>query len=128
MVYSYNYNSNYIPAMPLVEVDLRRMTSGNGLILTALVDSGADATMIPLDYLKRLKARKARQVRVRSVTGLSYIVDTYRVFLQVGPCRISHLTVVADRHNQQVILGRDVLLNQMVVTLNGLASVVELSQ
>lgn len=53
--------------------------------------------------------------------------DMYRVSLQVGPYRASRLTVVADRQNQQMILGRDVL-NQMIVTLNGLAGVVELSQ
>lgn len=127
MIYTYSYDSNYVPAMPVVEVVIRRVAQEEGVNLTALVDSGSDATMIPLRFLKQVKARKARQTQIRGVTGFSYTVDMYRVFLQVASYRAWRLTVVADRQNQQMILGRDVL-NQMIVTLNGLASAVELSQ
>jgi hypothetical protein len=37
-----------------------------------------------------------------------------------------HIQVVGDTEGEEAILGRDVL-NQLIVTLNGLASVVEIS-
>jgi hypothetical protein len=54
-------------------------------------------------------------------------VDIYEVSLRVGSYMVSKVYAVADKRNAEVILGRDVL-NQFIVTLNGLASTVEISQ
>lgn len=83
--------------------------------------------MIPLQALKRLKARKVDPKRMRGVSGILFQVSVYEVAIQSGNYVTPKVYAIADRQNQQAILGRDVL-NQFVVTLNGLAHVVEISQ
>ena len=69
MVYTYDYDLNYIPAMPIVTIHLGKPDSTASLILSALIDSGADATMIPIDYLRQVDAVKRQRVFIRSVSG-----------------------------------------------------------
>ena len=53
-------------------------------------------------------------------------VHLYVVSLQVGDFRQAVMRVVGGAECEEAILGRDVL-NQLIVILNGLASVVEIS-
>ena len=55
-VYTYNYDATYNPAMPMAEIIIGRAMSGPSLSLLALVDSGADATLIPISYLRQISA------------------------------------------------------------------------
>ncbi len=50
----------------------------------------------------------------------------YLVAFRVGPFNHQAMKVVGNRQSNDVLLGRDVL-NQLIVTLNGLANVVEIS-
>lgn len=125
MVYSYDYDRDYEPSLPVVDIHIQTTAGNNDIILQALVDSGSDATMIPLNHLKKIGARKGPQKMVRGIAGHTYIVDMYRIKINVGPFNM-RLMVIADVQNQQTILGRDVL-NHIIVTLNGLAGIVELS-
>jgi predicted aspartyl protease len=126
MIFTHQYDTNYDPAMPVTAVNVRRMGQDNGTVLVALVDSGSDATMIPISTLKKIGARRAEKRRVRGIAGFSYIVDTYFVSLQVGTFHASYVIAITDQQNGQMILGRDVL-NEFIVTLNGLANLVEIS-
>jgi hypothetical protein len=65
--------------------------------------------------------------RARGSSGISYSVAIYAISLKVGPFEHTAVEVIGNQQSDDVILGRDVL-NQMIVTLNGLANVVELSQ
>lgn len=129
MVLTYEYNTDYNgPALPIVETIVRSLGENDvSVVLWAVVDSGADATMIPLRNLNHMAARKVDTRRVRGIGGLSYPVDIYEVVLQLGSFTIPKVYAVADRQNGAMILGRDVL-NQFIVTLNGLAHVVEIQQ
>lgn len=62
MIYTYDYDSTYLPAMPIVTLSIGRSDSDALLALSALVDSGADATMIPVNYLKQVNAIKRQHV------------------------------------------------------------------
>jgi predicted aspartyl protease len=93
--------------------------------MTAMIDSGADGTLVPLSQLRAIKAHRSGQVILRSVTGAPTVVDVYKVALQVGPHLFSYVRVAADKHNTLIVLGRDIL-NHLVITLNGLASATEL--
>ncbi len=128
LVYTYDYDTAYAgPALPVVEIEISSsVPSENRLLLRALVDSGADATMIPVRYLNRLDIVPVDQRRVRSSADISYLADIFTVALRVGPFFHAALRVVGNRQSRDVILGRDVL-NHMIVTLNGLAQVVELT-
>lgn len=55
MVYTYEYDLNYLPAMPMVTIQIGRPDGDTLVTLSSLVDSGADATMIPVHHLKTVK-------------------------------------------------------------------------
>ena len=126
-LYTYPYSRNYQPAMPVVEIGLSK--SGHfepGTLRLALIDSGADGTLVPVDILEEIGARLVGAARIRSVLGDSQVADIYLVSLQIGPHVLGAVRVVAGPEGDEIIVGRNVL-NQLVVTLNGLASAVEIS-
>ena len=94
--------------------------------VTALLDSGSDATMIPIRFLQQIRARKGKRMRVHVLGNHSYMTDSYRISLRMAGTTVQ-LSVLADHFNEQVILGRDVL-NYLVVTLNGVAHMVEITK
>jgi len=91
--------------------------------LDALVDSGSDATIVPLRHLYAIGARKIGQGRMRGIVGLGQEVDLYSVFVRFGN-REQRTRVVGHPSSQEVILGRDIL-NQYFVALNGPANTTE---
>ena len=107
MVYSFDYDTSYIPAMPTAEIRIGRALHDPTLTLTALVDSGADGTIIPVSYLKQIRARKAGKTWMRGTTGERAQVDLYQVSLQLGSYHRGRLEVVGDTRNLEVIIGRD---------------------
>jgi predicted aspartyl protease len=126
-IYSYDYSLDYIPAMPVVEVNLSVPDRDEPAITaTALVDSGSDGTMIPVDLLATVGARYVGQARIRSVLGGSQSINLYLVSLRIGAFQIQTVQVIANPKTDEVILGRDVL-NQLEVTLNGVASMTEIA-
>lgn len=126
-VYSYDYDFSYIPSAPFVEMTIASAFSTTPVSLNAFIDSGADATMIPFEVLQQIQAEEVETRYLRTVTGKRTVIDLYRVSVQIGPYHFPSIKVVATDSNSEIILGRDVL-NQLVVTLNGLAGVTEVSQ
>lgn len=130
MVYTHEYDTGYAfgPALPVVEVNISPIGSGqSNEALTALIDSGADATMIPLDVLTKVGADKVGRAQMRWGSHQSRTYDVYLVMLKIGPFQIPGARILANEPSGEMILGRNVL-NQMIVTLNGLANIVEISQ
>ncbi len=127
MLYTYEYDLSYIPAMPIVTIGIGKPDSAVSLLLSALVDSGADATMIPIHYLQEIGAIKRQRVFIRSVSGRRSGTNWYTVSLQFAHYERQRINVVSNEDTNEVIIGRDIL-NHMVVTLNGLASAVEVAQ
>lgn len=113
--------------MPVIEIQLQRRVQDDGIYIKAIVDSGSDGTIIPLRYLRVLKARKGRTTWLSSVDGIRQEVDLYGVVLQIGQYRPFHLEVVGMESQREAIIGRDVL-NQFVVMLNAPALTVEISE
>lgn len=128
MVYTYEYNTAYAgPAMPVIPLEIgSHIRTEEWLTVQALVDSGADATMIPVRYLRRLGAKPVNKRRVVDASGISYQVEVYVIALRVGPYQHPAVEILANRQSNDVLLGRNVL-NHMIVTLNGLAYMVEIS-
>jgi predicted aspartyl protease len=126
---SSHYDSQqYDPAAPVVEIGVAKPGSAEAAVmLVALIDSGADATMLPINALQAAGGRYVERRQMRGVTGRPVIVETYLIKLRIGPFEFPGVEAVAMAPNSEALIGRDVL-NQMVVTLNGLAHVVELSQ
>jgi hypothetical protein len=125
-VYTYEYDATYDPAMPVVDIEIGRAMAETSLAVTALVDSGADATMIPIGYLRQIHARRSRKTWMRGTTGERMLIDLYPISIQLGPFAQAHLEAVGDTQNDEVIVGRDVL-NHLSVNLNGPANAVEIA-
>ena len=125
IVYSHEYSSEYYPSAPVVEVAVRHVQRANPeIIVTALVDCGADASMIPVNVLRAVGAKRLGKRQVRGISGFAYSAEIYLATIRLGPHLIRGMQVIAIKRNKEAIVGRDVL-NNLVVTLNGLASVTE---
>ena len=64
---------------------------------------------------------------MRTVTGTLSVINLYSISMHVGPLEFRDRMVAGGNQPDEIIIGRDIL-NQLVVTLNGLASMVELTQ
>jgi hypothetical protein len=125
-VHTHDYDSSYNPAMPVIELQIRRRAGQSPLALKAIVDSGADATMIPLHYLRQLSVRKGQTKWLSGAAGGRYEVDMYTLAVQIGEQPAKYIDVVGIERQDEIIVGRD-LLNQYVVTLNAPGHTVEVS-
>lgn len=111
--------------MPVIEIGVNVPGQGQAAeILTAVVDSGSDGTLIPIDILEKIKARYVGDGRIRGILGNSQPVQIYLISLHVGSHLIPAARVVAVSEGDETLLGRNVL-NELVITLNGPASVTE---
>jgi predicted aspartyl protease len=126
IIHSHEYDSGYYPAMPMMEIQVLRRAGQPSLALTAIVDSGADATLIPLRHLRQLKARKGSTGWLVGLTGGRYEVDLYTVGVQIGGQPPQYIDVVGTEGRGEAVVGRD-LLNQYIVTLNAPGNSVEVS-
>ena len=119
-LYSHPYNNkDYEPPMPVMEVALLSRDTGEvATQVLAIVDSGADATLLPIESLRTARARYYRSSQLRGVTGQAVPVELYAVTLQLGPHVIHGIKAVAGVRSNEAILGRDVL-NQLDLRLIG---------
>lgn len=104
----------------------RLVRQGAEITLSALLDSGADATIIPITTLQATEARYVETRQMRGIVDTAYPVDLYLVTVRIGPHTIPAIRAVAAASNTEPIVGRDVL-NQLTLTLNGPANVTELT-
>ena len=123
-VFMYNYNSDYHPAMPMVEISIGLPMTDTAIDVRGIVDSGADATIIPVRYLLEMGARLSRKAIMRGVAGGEALVDLYAISIRLGPYRQGFVEVVGDISGDETIIGRDIL-NHLSVVLNGLGTAVE---
>ena len=114
----YPYASAYDPPIPVCDVTLMTQTTGRRVELSAIVDTGADATIVPIRYLRRIEARRAFEAGLRSQWGERRTVFLYLVDLMIGGLTLSGVYVVGDELGNETVLGRDVL-NQQRLLLNG---------
>jgi hypothetical protein len=96
MQYSSDYDARFDPAMPMVELTIASESQSQTLSRKALVDSGADATLLSQADLRLLGADHIGWGRMVGISGISQRIPIYTV--------------------------------QLIITLNGLAQVLEVSQ
>jgi predicted aspartyl protease len=122
----YDYSADYIPPMPVCQVFLG--PGGGETILgplEAVIDTGADVTVIPLEYLRQVGAKRVSQGRAHSLWGDSRIVDVYAVTLTLNGLHIAALRTLADNQRNEIVLGRFVL-NRLKIVLDGPAAITEI--
>ena len=112
------YDFAYDPPAPICRVTISSAATDRKIQLQAIVDSGADATIVPTSYLREISARRTFEAMLRSQWGERRVVFLYLVDLQIGPLTQPGVFVVGDNQGDEMILGRDVL-NNLIVTLHG---------
>lgn len=113
------YSRNFYPPAPVVEVIF--VTAAENLRvgpLPALIDSGADGTIVPINYLDQIHAPVTTEMSIRSQWGERRRVLMYLVDLQVGGLTIGEIEVVGDELSDEIVIGRDAL-NRLRVLLDG---------
>jgi hypothetical protein len=121
---SFLYNSTgFNPSMPVIPIQVRHQNRTAEVI--AVVDSGADATILPINILQIIRARRSDTGHMRGVTGVRKRVGIYTVTIQIDTHIVHTVHAVAADAGTAAILGRNVL-NHHVVTLDGPAGVTEI--
>lgn len=125
-VYTYAYDPAYNPAMPVIEIRLIALDSGQrSQPVLAVVDSGADSSMMPVDLLDEIRALSVGTAVMSGIWGERRIVNTYLVTVQAGNHLIRGVRVAAVPAEMEAIVGRNIL-NAIALTLNGPAHTVEI--
>lgn len=123
MAVSFDYSEFYFPPAPVAEVTIRAKSEVTAI---ALLDSGADGSIILYELLSTIGAKFVRTHRMIGITGASTMVDLYMVQVQIGDFTLYGVKAVASRMGAEVILGRDVL-NHLIIMLDGIAGTTEIS-
>ncbi len=115
----YPYNKNYRPAFPATEIVLHNPERERRTeTVPALLDSGADGTLVPLAYLRQIVAPVIQETRMRSHWGEWRYVEQFLVELEIAQLKVSGILVVGDEVGDEIVLGRDVI-NKFRVLLDG---------
>ena len=115
----YSYRRDFTPAFPSLTVTLRNQDLALSVEnVEALVDTGADATLIPVAQLREIAAFEVIESSVTSHWGDVRAVRLYLIDLEVGTHLLPSVIVVGDEYGKDVILGRDVL-NKLRLLLDG---------
>ena len=112
------YDTSYSPAIPVCEVTLLVPSSGLRLTLSAIIDTGADATIIPIPQLKKIGARRAYEARLRNQWGEARRVYLYVVDMKIGGFSLPGIYVVGDDRGDECVVGRNIL-NRLKMLLDG---------
>ena len=115
----YPYNSRYYPPMPAIEVALGAPGAGFSLgPLPTIIDTGADITTVPREYLVRLGAPVVAGGYLRSPWGERHRVKIYEVNVRVAGHDIYEVEVASEPGGRELLLGRNVL-NRLNLQLDG---------
>lgn len=116
---SHPYDTRYYPPMPAIEVALSAPEADFSLgPVPTIIDTGADITVVPKEYLARLRAPVVASGYLRSPWGERHKIKIYEVNLRVGVHNLYEIEVASEPGGREVLLGRDVL-NQLNLQLNG---------
>jgi hypothetical protein len=119
------YNADYAPPAPTVDGSFAVL--GEPFMvgpLRALLDSGADVSLVPRACIARLGVPPSDRKYLRSHRGERRRVDVHFVDVGIGELRLPFIEVVAHDLGSEVILGRNVL-SKPVVRLDGPARIVD---
>ena len=113
------YSLVHEPPAPVLEIGIAAYgEAAPKRTVHALMDSGADVTLVPEHTLLDIGARYVERRSMKGVTGEVVAVNLYLIAVCIGAHNIQGIRAVAGTPDEEVILGRDVL-NQLVVTFNG---------
>lgn len=115
----YKYNKQIIPPAPLVNLTVRSPEVPDVFVTApALIDTGADYSVITQEIFEKLTPLRVGQVYVESFSGEGEIHRLYSVNIEIHEWTFSQVAVLVSL-SDYVILGRDIL-NSFDLRLNGI--------
>ena len=115
-----SYNSSYYPPIPALETRLySSITDEFAGPFLAVLDTGSDATLVPLAPLLTIGAEETAPGWMIGITGDRQPVSLYFVDIYIGNLAFPGIRVIADENSQEIVLGRDVL-NKLPLFLDGI--------
>jgi hypothetical protein len=125
---NFRYSRNYFPPVPTVDITFITAAEFSRIgPLQAIVDSGADGTIVPINYLEEIQAPPTVEMVIRSQWGERRNILLYLVDVQIGDLTLPGVEVVGDELSDEIVLGRNIL-NLLRVLLDGPREVVEVSE
>jgi len=107
-VIRYGYNRQVTPPAPYVHATVHHPTDDLGLSdLPALLDSGADISVIPWTVVQRLELTRFGEATVEGFDGRQSSVPTFLVRLGIRLCPLVTAKVAASRDEEYILLGRE---------------------
>jgi predicted aspartyl protease len=112
------YLKSYTPPTPALEITLRLPESHSLEPIKALIDTGADATIVPMHIIQQLGPQSIETAYLRSPWGERRAVELYILDVQTDNVTVPGVEIVGDHLGQELILGRNVL-NKLILHLDG---------
>ena len=116
----YKYSRNFDPPAPVIEVSISAPLSKVSTSSTALVDSGADITVIPERIIAQLKLQRVDSTPVSGFGKRVIQTTVYSATLEIEGISESKIYRILGWSEDYALIGRD-LLNQFIAVLNGLS-------
>ncbi len=114
----YRYSRDFDPPAPVIELSISIPLSNASTSSVALVDSGADITVIPERIISRLKLRRVDSM-LASGFGKDIIeAPAYSAILSIEGILKPKIYRILSWNNDYALIGRD-LLNKLIAVLNG---------
>jgi predicted aspartyl protease len=124
----HSYSRKLFPPAPYIEMRLgipdESLKVGP---LSALIDSGADITVVPQHYIRRLGLSIEDHGFLRGEWGERRKVRIYTVDVSIDGIRLPAVEVAADAQIKEVLIGRNIL-NMLRVLLDGPKQIVEITE
>ena len=112
---SFAYDDRYDPPAPMVPLRVSNPTGVDGVLLTVLVDTGADATVIPESVAEQLGLPVVGYAEITGVGGAKQEIAMHAAVVHLAGVEIM-LRVAAFEGER--LVGRD-LLGHLVARLDG---------
>lgn len=108
------------PPAPALEIRLVNPSTGvHSVYYHAILDTGADMTIIPTTMLTALRLSPMRSESVSGLWGSHSVTKVYLVDIEIGGRLLSDIEVLSNSREKQILIGRDVS-NQLRLLLDGL--------
>ena len=116
---STSYDLSHSPPIPVLRLSLSAPAEAPRLgPVTAIVDTGADGTLIPSDYLEAIEAIGSGEAILHGLLGETRAVQLFEVDIHLDSRILPGVIAVADDYGHDVVLGRNVL-NRLILLLDG---------
>ena len=97
----FRYDATYEPAMPVCRLTIISAATGRRVTTGAIMDTGADATIVPTHLLRYIGARRVFETGLRSQWGEQRSVFLYLVDLEINGVTLPAVYVAGDERRRR---------------------------